>query len=758
MKSIFLAGPLRFYLLGAVSLLLISAQANSAEKLVSSQEEYEQAAKNLLAGDTLVLANGTWKDFEILFEGKGTAQHAITLTAQEKGKVIISGKSNLRLAGEYLVVSGLVFKNGHTPTDAVISFRKGKKQLANHSRVTEVVIDRFNNPERFEPDYWVAMYGKHNRFDHNHLEGKLNKGVTMAVRLDTEASRENHHQIDHNYFGPRSILGSNGGETLRIGTSHYSRSDSLTRVENNYFDRCDGELEIVSNKSGGNVFKGNVFFQSRGTLTLRHGHGNVLEGNVFFGNGADHTGGIRVINKRQTVRNNYFEGLAGYRFGGALVLMNGVPNSPINRYDRVEDAVIENNTFISSDHIQLAAGSDAERSAVPVRSQFNNNVFYNKNRKDTFTLYDDVSGISFSNNRAHGVKAFKINKGFSGDKFRVKRAANGLLYPRGKAMAGVGVSASLQVISQDQTGAAWYPKAKPKDTFSTGNVIRVKPEPGALEQAIARAQGGDIIRLAAGHYRVNRILSINKPLTFEGSKGVRLEYTRSTLFEIENGGSLYLKGLAISGKSSPDYAGNSVIRTVRNSMLENYQIKVEACEVSDLTVNRFFNFLSVAKSTMADRVEIIDSKFSDVSGAILKLDKESDDYGIYNAEYVTITNSSFHRVQGALLDYYRGGTDESTFGPHFSLENSELNDVGRGSKNKLKSSIYLHGVQVSTIKNNKFSNSFPIRVRHTVGDPVTKITANNFSNTPLPEVLEFHFVDKQHTALVQGNTHTKSAK
>ncbi len=227
-------------------------------------------------------------------------------------------------------------------------FARNKENLANHSRVTEVVIDGFNNPERTETDYWVSIYGKHNRFDHNHLAGKSNNGVTLAVRLNTEASQENHHRIDHNYFGHRPILGSNGGETMRIGTSHYSLTDSFTVVENNYFDRCNGEVEIISNKSGGNVFRGNVFFESRGTLTLRHGNGNLVENNIFFGNGADHTGGIRLINKRQTIRNNYLQGLTGTRFGSPLTVMNGVPDSPINRYHQVEDSVIENNTVIDS--------------------------------------------------------------------------------------------------------------------------------------------------------------------------------------------------------------------------------------------------------------------------------------------------------------------------------------------------------------------------------------------------------------------------
>lgn len=56
-----------------------------------------------------------------------------------------------------------------------------------------------------------------------------------------------------------------------------------------------------------------------------------LEGNVFFGNGKDHAGGIRLINAHQIIRNNYMEGLAGIRLGGGFVILNGVPNSNINK-------------------------------------------------------------------------------------------------------------------------------------------------------------------------------------------------------------------------------------------------------------------------------------------------------------------------------------------------------------------------------------------------------------------------------------------
>ncbi|MEO1575842.1 MAG: polysaccharide lyase 6 family protein, partial [Pseudomonadota bacterium] len=220
--AVFQGVPFRVVLAGCLGLWVAGCGAEPARILVNDQDQFASAVADLSPGQTIVLADGTWRDFEMVFRGTGTEDQPITLTAQTPGGVVISGRSNLRLAGEYLVVSNLVFTEGYTPTNEVISFRVGKDELAHHSRVTNVVIDHFNNPERYETDFWVMMYGSNNRFDHNYLAGKSNSGVTMAVKLDSEASQNNHHRIDHNYFGPRPVLGSNGGETLRIGTSKYS--------------------------------------------------------------------------------------------------------------------------------------------------------------------------------------------------------------------------------------------------------------------------------------------------------------------------------------------------------------------------------------------------------------------------------------------------------------------------------------------------------------------------------------------------------
>ena len=724
--------------LAASALALFAAgSASAAETLVTNQDEYRDVVERARPGDVIVLANGVWRDFEILLVGNGEPERPITLTAETKGQVIISGQSNLRLAGSHLVVSGLVFRDGYTPTSAVISFRRTKGEPANYSRVTETVIDRFNNPERHEIDFWVLMFGRHNRFDHNHVVGKGNLGVTMAVRLDGEENQRNYHRIDHNYFGPRPILGSNGGETLRIGTSHYSLTDSLTVVENNAFDRCDGELEIISNKSGGNTFRGNLFLESRGTLTMRHGNNAVVEDNVFLGNGVPNTGGIRVINKGHVVRNNYLHGLTGYRFGAAFTVMNGVPDSPLNRYHQVEDVLMENNSIIECDYIEMAGGSDQERSATPIDSLFRSNLVFNRDGNNVIRVHDDISGIAFEGNAANAVGDLPVESGFANSPIEMQQAGNGLWYPVGEAFASIGVRADLKVLDVDETGVAWYPK--PGSSPAAAPTILVTPGEDSLFNAVGRARAGSILELAPGVYRVRKTIVIDRPLAIKAAQGrgtVRLEFERPALFELDDGGRLELSGLEISGAASPDMSGNSVVRTSRYSMTSNYGLVVDDCSVSDLEVNYLFNFFLVAKNTFADEIRITRSEFSDITGSVIALNREIDDLGRYNGEEISVVDSRFSNIGGAVVDIYRGGTDESTFGPRLELRSSVLDSVGHNARNKTAASIRLLGVQVADIHDNEFIDSRPIRVTHTVGDPITRIGNNRFAGTPEPIVGE----------------------
>ncbi|SNR32944.1 chondroitinase-B domain-containing protein [Lutibacter flavus] len=718
----------KFTFFAFLFLILISCNSNKETGvLVKTIDEFNNAVKSAVPGTVIKLSNGVWKDTELVFEGKGTEEEPIKLTVEEKGEVTLEGASNLQIAGEHLIVEGLVFKNGYTPTNAVISFRKNREEMANNSRLTECVIDNFNNPERQVQDYWITIYGKNNRIDHNHISGKKNLGVTMIVGLDTEESRENNHKIDHNYFGPRPTFGNNGGETLRIGTSHHALENSNTLVESNYFDRCNGEHEIISNKACQNTFKYNTFFECTGTLTMRHGNETLVDGNVFIGNNKPSTGGVRVINETQTVINNYHVGLTGYRFRGAFVMMNGVPNSPPNRYVPVINSKVNNNTFVNCDHIQLCAGSDSERSQAPRTSEISGNIFYNENKKDIFTVYDDISGVTFKDNILGKNSETSIKEGFENVDIKLVKNEQGFLIPTSNQIK-TKVTISPNVATKENTGIDWYSKTDKSVALNSGQTIKVKVGINTLFEIVKKSEAGDIIELEeGGTYLLTKAVQINHPLTFKtsGKEKATILFERMMAFEIQNGGSLSLENISFDGAKSPDYAGNSVISTSKNSMTENYKLFIENCEFKDMVINHSFDVLRVSKGTFADTISIQNSTFKNITGHIAALDTETDDIGAYNVEYFLLKNNTISDLQGAALRLYRGGKDESTFGPFLEVDHNVFDNVGHGKKNKYNAATSLYGVQVNDITNNIFTNCKPMEMHLVVGDPIVNIFNNN---------------------------------
>lgn len=715
--------------------MIVSATPAFAERiLVRDQQAYRAAAASLSPGDEIVLADGVWRDFQIVLEGRGTAQRPITLTAQTPGGVILSGQSNLRLSGEHLIVSHLVFRDGFSPTEEVIAFRRDSRRTASNSRVTGVVIDHFNQPDRRREDRWVSIYGQDNRVDHSHFVGKGNAGVTLAVIRPRGQPQPNRHRIDHNYFGPRPPLGSNGGETIRIGTSEESLSDSATIVENNYFDRCDGEIEIVSVKSGGNIIRGNTFFESQGALVLRHGNGNLVERNVFFGNGKANTGGIRVINRDQVVRSNYMERLAGTGFASALTVMNGVPNSAINRYHQVERARIARNSVIESRRITLAAGADEERSAAPTNSVFERNLIVNAEPRDPFRADGDISGIAFSDNVQSEADAAGARQGVVRQPVSLARAANGLLYPTEPGLDEIGAPRDLRPITRAETGVDWYPKLEANSADAPDAITQVSS--GQSLQTIAR---GGAFQLAEGEFRVATPIVINRRVRLLGSgdRATRIVFSGDSLFRLEEGGSLALSNLRITG------SGSAVVRTSAQPMIANYAVDLSDVAITDLPGD----VIATTAATLADRIRINASRFENVRGTVVAAHSETGNDGLYNAEEIAIADSEFLRV-GRIADVFRGGRDESTFGPRFKMSNSQIEASGASDTPVL----LLSGVQRAEITGNRFRGSGPVSITHSVGTPVTRIVNNLFAETPPPQVTELYWRGPAR-AVLSGNAH-----
>ena len=351
-------------------LVLLAPLAPEAQtdRYVTNASELGAAITASQPGDTVTMANGTWTDTPINFDRDGLPGDSITLRAETPGQVILTGRSTLSIGGDYLKVDGLRFENGSLPDGSVVvQFRRSSSDLANHSRLTNCTIIDYNPPSTSSEYKWVSIYGRFNRVDHCYFAGKTNEGALMVVWLrDPPNDDPPEHRIDHNHFGPRVEFGANGAETIRIGTSTRSMQDANVLVERNLFTETNGEIEAISNKSGGNIFRSNTFRRVQATLTLRHGNRAVVEGNFFLGEEVSGTGGVRIIGEDHRVVNNYFMGLRGTGYSAPLSMVQGVPNSPLNRYFQVKRPVVANNTFVNNDRtFVIGVGNSSDQSLPP---------------------------------------------------------------------------------------------------------------------------------------------------------------------------------------------------------------------------------------------------------------------------------------------------------------------------------------------------------------------------------------------------------
>lgn len=347
------------------------APAAAREYRIASATELETLS--LKPGDRVVLKEGPWNDQRLVLKGTGTEKAPIVLTTEKPGKTTLSGHSTLLIDGEWLVVDGLYFTDGYSIDKDVVVFSAASA----HCRLTHSAVVNYNHPDKKVDYKWVSVYGRYNRVDHCWLEGKTHQGTTLVIWLDAQP---NYHRVDHNYFGPRPVLGANGGETIRIGTSTWSLYDSYTTVEKNIFAHCDGELEIISNKSCKNTIRDNLFYESQGTLTLRHGNDAQVYGNYFIGNDVPGTGGIRIIGENHQVHHNYLYKLTGTGMSAAISVMDGLPNPELTSHWQVKNATVSCNTLVQCrENVVIGAGKNPQRNLPPLNTTFTENIISTTN-------------------------------------------------------------------------------------------------------------------------------------------------------------------------------------------------------------------------------------------------------------------------------------------------------------------------------------------------------------------------------------------
>lgn len=334
----------------------------NCDTIFTSTSELEDAAtRTMTLGTTLCLADGNYNGLELDFGGAGTEADPITIAAVNPGSAVIGGDVSVRMSGTYAVLQGLVFKDGESASSDFLQTRNGSGgDFCNNCRITEVSIIDVTSDNSGK---WLNIYGQDNRIDHSWFSGKSNTGALLIINREVPDGATaadvlpNRTIIDHNYFGDRpptdgkayAESSDNDYEAIRLGTSDAHAFDSHSVVEYNYFERIEGEAEVISNKSGNNLIVNNTIRDSYGSLTTRHGSEATISGNVILGDGHPFAGGIRVVDDGHRIINNYIGG-ARYkntRFHGGIVLHNS-NGSTSNGYQTFENVLVMNNTIVDS--------------------------------------------------------------------------------------------------------------------------------------------------------------------------------------------------------------------------------------------------------------------------------------------------------------------------------------------------------------------------------------------------------------------------
>ena len=314
-----------------LALLLTAGTITAKEILVKSVSALQSAIDKSQPGDVILVANGDYTTTgDIIIRNSGTAAHPITIAAQKNGGALIKGSGGFRIAGNtaFIVIRGFHFLHA-----------SDKALMEPGSRFCRWTHNIFQTAG--EGNYLTIM-GSDHQVDYNTFHHKNALGKFIGVRGEGNQIAER-LWIHHNYFFDFQPQKGNGAEAVQFGLSGYSLSSSHSLVENNLFEQCAGENELISVKASFVTLRYNTIRDCKAQFTLRHGNHCEVYGNYFF-----RTPGLRIFGDDHIVHSNYFE-----QCKPAINIGNGgaevADGADLRSHDRPDRVLILFNTLVNNE-------------------------------------------------------------------------------------------------------------------------------------------------------------------------------------------------------------------------------------------------------------------------------------------------------------------------------------------------------------------------------------------------------------------------
>jgi hypothetical protein len=330
---------------------------------VTNASQLTSALSNAVAGDEIVLANGTYGG-NFLLAQNGSATNPITVRAATLHQAILTGR--LTLQGKWTIVRQLAFNGG---SKAVVV-------EAEDCRVTRC---RFSNTK--SAAIALTAVCRRPQVDYNLIEDYDFRGISGEA---TPSDYPRNPYIHHNYL--KNQVSTNGGGIImgEANTHTNHRIDAI--IEYNLIDGFSG-IEPLSAKSSGNTFRFNTVKNADGVIMCRHGTHND-----FIGNSSINAGGVMLHGRWNRAIGNYHDGLKTGGWRSPNVAAGTVSQGEIlssgggSVYPHAEDCLFAGNIgpFI-------LGGGNSSSSLPALRTIIEGHSGTTSGSKHTGTIYRDLT-------------------------------------------------------------------------------------------------------------------------------------------------------------------------------------------------------------------------------------------------------------------------------------------------------------------------------------------------------------------------------
>ncbi|NGY61009.1 lyase [Lentzea sp. NEAU-D13] len=378
---------------GAAALLssFVQPTAYAAVVNVPNVASLQAAINSARDGQRIELANGVHRADKPIKITKSK----ITIAAKNAGRTVFSTGGFEFGKVRNVTIEGFVFD--------------GTSKLDVTAEATRITRTTFNGDKGGAS---LTVSANDVEVDHNTFSNRTTEGVFLQI-AGPDGKIAQRTKVHHNYFYNHSYSGLNGGESIRLGYSYKQQLSAYAVIENNLFDKANGDSEAISVKASDNTIRFNTIRNSKGYIVLRHGHRSVVEGNLLFGSG------IRFHGNDHKVFNNYVEnsGDRAIVFGKGSETDSG-PTSKL--HDRPDRVTVAFNTLVGTGAV---VESDTSTYA-PKDCVFANNIIKGSSSK----FIDMMSGstVKYEGNIIWGGTA-GISSGYRSVDPKLVRDSNGLL-------------------------------------------------------------------------------------------------------------------------------------------------------------------------------------------------------------------------------------------------------------------------------------------------------------------------------------------